>query len=206
MRADLIDSIRPGRIGAEAVFPEAAFGVVWSSADDPKWAVNIPMNETKWKDYAELVGFVAIIISLVVLIIEVRQNTLATERQIALDRADSMTSAFFDSELASILEKIKSVDGLDRNIVPFTEAYDLSYREAVIWERHLQYAWSVLEAEFEADGPSPSLDASILSMLINRDNQLYVAYSGKFRFSEGFREYVTNLQGRVDEFEKMIRQ
>jgi hypothetical protein len=164
------------------------------------------MNETKWKDYAELIGFVAIIVSLVVLIIEVRQNTLATERQIALDRAASMTSAFFDSELASILEKIKSVDGLDRNIVPFIEAYDLSYPEAVIWERHLQYAWEVLEAEFEADGPSPSLDASILSLLITPDNQLYVTYSGKFRFSDDFRDYLTTLQGRVDEFVEIIRQ
>ena len=164
------------------------------------------MNETKWKDYAELIGFVAIIVSLVVLIIEVRQNTLAIERQIALDRAASMTSAFFDSELASILERIKSVDGLDRNIVPFIEAYDLSYSEAVIWERHLQYAWEVLEAEFEADGPSPSLDASILSLLITPDNQLYVTYSGKFRFSDDFRDYLTTLQGRMEEFVEIIRQ
>ena len=164
------------------------------------------MNQTKWKDYAELVGFVAIIVSLVVLIIEVRQNTLATERQIALDRAAAMTSPFFDSELPSILEQIKSLDGLDPNIVPFIETYDLSYPEAVIWERHLWYAWEVLEAEFEADGPSPSLDASILAMLINRDNQLYVTYSGKFRFSDDFRDYVTNLQGRVDEFAEMINE
>jgi hypothetical protein len=164
------------------------------------------MNQAKWKDYAELVGFVAIIISLVVLIIEVRQNTLATERQIALDRAAAMTSPFFDSELASILAKIKSADGADPNIVAFIEAYDLSYREAVIWERHLWYAWEVLAAEFEADGPSPSLDASVLAMLINRDNQLYVTHSGKFRFSDDFRDYVTTLQGRVDEFIEMINE
>lgn len=165
------------------------------------------MNQTKWKDYAELAGIVAIIVSLVVLIIEVRQNTLITERQIALDRAAAMTSPFFDSELPSILEKIKSHDGLDLNIVPFIEAYDLSYREAVIWERHLQYAWAVLEAEFEADGPSPSLDASILAMLSTRDNQFYVTYSGKFRFSDEFRDYVRTLQGRVDRFaQEMINE
>jgi hypothetical protein len=164
------------------------------------------MNQAKWKDYAELLGFVAIIISLVVLIVEVRQNTLATERQIALDRAAAMTSPFFDSELASILAKIKSADGADTNIMPFVETYDLSYPEAVIWERHLWYAWEVLEAEFEADGRSPSLDASVLAMLVTRDNQLYVTYSGKFRFSDDFRDYVTSLQGRVDEFAEMVKE
>jgi hypothetical protein len=90
--------------------------------------------------------------------------------------------------------------------VPFIETYDLSYPEAVIWERHLQYAWEVLQAEFEADGPSPSLDASILSMLINRDNQLYVTYSGSFRFSDDFRDYVASLEGRVDEFARMVEE
>jgi hypothetical protein len=117
-----------------------------------------------------------------------------------------MTSPFFDSELPSILAKIKSADGSDTNILPFVETYDLSYPEAVIWERHLWYAWEVLEAEFEADGPSPSLDESVLAMLAARDNQLYVTYSGKFRFSDGFRDYVTILQGRVDEFVEMINE
>ena len=93
------------------------------------------MNKLELKDYAEVVGLIAIVVSLAVLIVEVRENTLAIERQTALDRANSLTSPFFDSELASILDKIKSQDGPDVNIVPFVEAYDLSYREAVIWER-----------------------------------------------------------------------
>ena len=162
------------------------------------------MKPTSWKDIAELIGLMAIIVSLVVLIIEVRENTLAIERQMALDRADSFTSPFFESNLPSILTKIKSVDGPDSNIVPFIEAYDLSYTDAVIWERHLQYIWEVLEAEFEADGPSTKLDESLLSLLLSRDNQLYVTHSGKYRFSSEFRDYLAKLQDRLSKFESEI--
>jgi hypothetical protein len=162
------------------------------------------MNQSRLKEYAELVGLIAVVTSLAVLIIEVRENTVAVERQIALDRADAAATPFFDSELASILEKIKSVDGPDANIVQYMDAYNLSYRESVIWERHLQYVWSVFEAEFEADGPSTSLDRAILSLLTTHDNQIYVQSSSRFRFNKEFQAYVADLQNRVDDFRELL--
>jgi hypothetical protein len=162
------------------------------------------MKHLNLKEYGELVGLIAIVVTLAVLIVEVRENTLAIERQTALDRANSQTSPFFDSELATILDKIKSQDGPDPNILLFVEAYGLSYREAIIWERHLQYVWSVLEAEFDVDGPSASLENTILSLLISRDNQLYVQATSGFRFGEEFQAYVADLQNRVDEFRELM--
>ncbi len=105
-----------------------------------------------------------------------------------------------ESDLSAILAKIKAVDGPDSNIVPFMEAYELTYSEAALWERHLWYVWEVLEAEYVANGPSETLDNTVLSLLIARDVQLYVENSGGIRFSTEFRRYIDRLQNRVDDF------
>jgi len=84
------------------------------------------------------------------------------------------------------------------------KAYDLSYGEAVIWARHLWYVWEVLEAQFEADGPSETLGNSILLLLVSRDNQIYMKGAGDFRFGEEFRRYLADLQDRVDAFRESI--
>ena len=161
------------------------------------------MARMTWKEGAEAAGIVAIIISLVVLIVEVRENTLATERQTAVDRAAATTAPFFEADLASILAKIKAVDGEGaRHISAYMELYDLSHEEAILWGRHLWYLWAILEAEYRADGASEKLNNQISILLINRDNQIYVEDVINFRFSSEFREYVAELQKNLDEWKK----
>ena len=156
-----------------------------------------------WKDGAEAAGIIAIIISLVVLIVEVRENTLATERQTAVDRAAAATAPFFESDLASILAKIKAVDGEGApHISAYMELYDLSHEEATLWDRHLWYLWEVLEAEYVAEGSSEKLDNQIMLLLINRDNQVYLDASINVRFSAEFGQHVAALNEDLDQWKK----
>ena len=158
------------------------------------------MAKLNWREIAELAGITAVIVSLVILIIEVRGNTVALERQIAMDRANALAVPFFESELPSILAKIKSVDGAKGAIPLYMEEYDLSLSEAIRWERHLILLWETLEAQYIADGPSEDLDNQVSILLSNRDNQIYVTNTAKFRFSRGFRNYVSDRQANLDEW------
>jgi hypothetical protein len=161
------------------------------------------MAKMTWRDGAEAAGLVAIIASLVVLIVEVRENTLAVGRQTAIDRVAAATAPFFESDLASILVKIKAVDATGASyLATYMDVYDLSHEEAILWDRHLWYVWGVLEAEYAADGASEELDNQISILLINRDNQIYVEGVINFRFSSEFREYVAELQKNLDEWKK----
>ena len=160
------------------------------------------MAKMIWRDGAEAAGLVAIIVSLVFLIVEVRENSLEMERQTAVDRAAAATAPFFESDLASILVKIKTVDAPPPYLATYMEVYDLSFKEAILWERHLWYVWEVIEAEYRADGASETLNNQISILLINRDNQIYVEGVINFRFSSEFREYVAELQKNLDEWKK----
>ncbi len=54
-------------------------------------------------------------------------NTLALERQAAVDRAGSLNDAFFESpERSEILVKIKVIDGSDPVPQAFVDQYDLT--------------------------------------------------------------------------------
>jgi hypothetical protein len=158
------------------------------------------MAKLNLRDKVELAGIAAVIVSLVILIIEVRSNTVALERQIAMDRANALAAPFFESELPSILAKIKSGEEAKGAIPLFMEEWDLSMSEAIRWERHLILLWETLEAQYIADGPSEDLDNQVSILLVNRDNQIYVAQTSKFRFSRDFRSYVSDRQANLDEW------
>jgi hypothetical protein len=160
------------------------------------------MAKQSWREIGELVGISAIVVSLVVLIIEVRENTVAIERQIAMDRATALAAPFFESELPSILAKIQSVEGAHGATLAYMENWDLSLSEAIRWERHLLLLWETLEAQYIADGPSEELDNQVSILLANRDNQIYVEHVSEFRFSDDFRIYVIERQTNLDEWLK----
>jgi hypothetical protein len=154
------------------------------------------MTQPAWKDIAEAVGIVAIVLSLILLVIEVRDNTAAVARQTALDRVAFITEPFFDSDLSRILAKIKAVDSENApQIVAFMKAYDLTHEEAITWDRHLWLIWEVLEAEYLVEGASQELDNQIRTLLSAPDNQVYVDLVGPYRFSTQFAEHVRELRG-----------
>lgn len=156
------------------------------------------MRNSDWKDYAELAGIAAVIVTLLILVLEVRQNTAAIERQSAIDRANSFSAPFFDSRLPEILASKYSVDGVYPPVSTYMETYGWSAEDAILWERHLALLWETLEAEHAYAGPNEELDNLISALLSNQDNQIYVDAVSRFRFREEFRAYVDALRSNLD--------
>jgi len=153
----------------------------------------------------EIIGILAVGVSLIVLIIEVRENTLTMERQAAIDRVEALTAPFFQTDLAKVAAKIAQQKGVYPLLTAFMKEYDLTLEEAILWERHLWYLWEVLEAEYIAEGESEELENQIRILLINSDNAQYVESTKTFRFSKQFRVYLVRLQTGQEEFERGLR-
>lgn len=124
--------------------------------------------------WAEITASFAVVVSLVLLIQEVQGNTQALERQAALDRAIALNSPFFEAtELASVLAKIKDVDGADPVPEALADRYGLTAEEAILWERHLWLTWSNLEADYAEIGESEELSRILRLLLSHPDQQVY---------------------------------
>lgn len=151
-----------------------------------------------WAQWAEIAASLTVVITLVLLVQEVRRNTRALQRQADVERAVAMTYPFFENPgLADVLDKIKAVDGQDPVPRALMEHYGLTGREAILWERHLLLIWQGLEADYEAVGESPTLGNMIRSLWCAPDNRLYLTAEEQFSTSE-FREYVTRLRATSD--------
>ena len=162
------------------------------------------MSQMNLRNIAELISVTAIVVSLIFLIIEVRENSLAIEQQSAIARADAITQPFFESNLASVLEKISVVDGAVGMAPQFAEKYKLTLQEAILWERHLWYVWEVAEATYITEGASEKLQKQIQMMLLSPDHSLYVKNALKYQFNHEFRDYVIKLQQNQAAFLKSL--
>jgi len=154
------------------------------------------MNLQKWTAWTEVVASITVVITLVFLIYEVRQNTAAIERQTYLDRQTRLIDPYLNSaEFRSVYSKIKSKDGREPRVQAFVDRYGLTYEEAVYWVRHLDENWRGLEADFTHYGPSAELDALTVGLLSFPDALLYwesALESGNF--SDAFRKHVESLR------------
>jgi hypothetical protein len=153
------------------------------------------MKLERWAHWAEIGASVAVVASLLLLVQQVRQNTVMLERQIALDRATAFNAPFLDdSPLADILARIKVVDGPEPVEEALMTRYDLEYAEAVRWVRHLALVWTALEADFVANGRSDPLDGVAWSLLGSPDNRLYWENGAPQVTDSGFRDHVSRLR------------
>jgi len=120
---------------------------------------------------AEIVSGIAIVITIVLLIVEVRSNSELLQRQFELERVDR--SAIFDSQyLPGILEKIKSVDGVGRAVQAYMDRYDLTYVEADRWVRYMRQQWQAHEADFRF-GETAHLEDTIPALMSFPDQVLF---------------------------------
>ena len=132
------------------------------------------MKLQQWAHLAEIGASVGVIVTLLLLLQEVRGNTAAIERQASLDRTASWTAPFFpSSDLPDILAKIKAVDGEEPGQQAFVDRYNLTAEESILWIRHLSSIWTRLETEYLYDGPSEALGLVIQGLLTTPDNQLF---------------------------------
>ncbi len=148
----------------------------------------------KLKDIAlltEIVGGVGILISLVVLVLEVRQNTALVERQILLDRSNWVAQIIDSPYIAPIFAKIKAIDD---DIVPteraFMRQYDLTFEEATRFTTWLRREWNGYQAEFELG--TPGLDSVIKDMLQHKDQNLFWTTT-RSQYAADFVNFVDDL-------------
>lgn len=110
-------------------------------------------NHGRLQGWMELAVGVSVVISLVVLIVEVRTNTRALERQSRMDYISAITEPYLDDvRLGDVLAKVKAVDGREPTVQALMDAYGLTDTEASTWGRFLYRNWYGLEADYKYGG------------------------------------------------------
>jgi hypothetical protein len=108
------------------------------------------MKIRNFSSWIDTIASIAVVIGLVLLILEIRVNTQAIERQAAVDRAAALTEPFYQSEtLRSASEKVRAVDERVGAEAAFIEHYNMTPEEAILWNRHCIQLWSVIKADFD---------------------------------------------------------
>jgi hypothetical protein len=143
----------------------------------------------------ELVSGIAVLVTLIVLVVEVRTNTQAVRLQATEYRSTAFLLPLINPEtLPSLYAKVKEVDGLDdRTITAMMERYEMTVEEAIQWTRFMGLNWSVIEYEYAANGPSVSLNSRIRGFLNATDLRLHFDNSPRRLFDNDFREYVESM-------------
>ena len=151
------------------------------------------MKNGRWAQRVEVIASVSVVVTLVLLIVEVRANTGALERQILLDRAANVTTPFMEGPaLLEAFRRVKSIDGWGPLEAEFMEHYGLEPDQSVAWMMFLYKVWSGLEADYAFAGASDELTASVQGLLAIPDNQMYWKHSAG-GFSPEFAAYVETV-------------
>jgi hypothetical protein len=151
------------------------------------------VQDSRWTQRIEIVASISVVITLILLVIEVRGNTKALERQVLLDRASSVAIPFMEGpELLEAFEKVKVVDGWGALETELMERYGLEPAQAVAWMFFLYKIWHGLEADYYYSGPSDELVGSIDGLLQFPDDRLYWSHQAS-EFLPEFRAYVESV-------------
>lgn len=119
-----------------------------------------------WVDIAEITASLAVVVTLVILIVQIREAGLIEQRESAIRAAEWDAAVFLQSDvLAEALTKIKAVDGIEEGIQELMDRYDMSYEQAAAWNRYLVLNWAGVQADYLYHGRSKELDQRILHNL-----------------------------------------
>ena len=146
--------------------------------------------------WSEVVASLGVIVTLALLVREVRDNTRALEREALVSRANTLYAPYLgESEVPAILAKVKAVDGPEELEQAYIARYGLSYEEAAIWARYEGTIWSGLEADFALLGDSPAI-AERIRVLLKRypDIQLWWEVASPLLAGPEFRAYVNGIR------------
>jgi len=148
--------------------------------------------------WVEIVANFGVIVTLVLLMLQVRDNTRALEGQAILQRGAAFTEPFLSESAApEILAKIKAVDGSEPVVAAYIERYGLTYAEASVWLRHVLSIWTSLEAEYAVLGESPDLANRIQILFPFPDQEIWFDNGGPdFLSTPQFRDYVERLRAQ----------
>jgi hypothetical protein len=153
------------------------------------------MRLQPWTQLAEIVASAAVVITLLFLIMEVRGNTRAVERQIGLDGVARVTAPLINfADFAEIYGRVKAIDGPEPLTAAFAERYRLTLEQSVRWARYHHQLWLGLQADYLYSGPSARLDNTLRVLLSFPDSRLFWDHE-KGLFTEAFAAHVEALRG-----------
>ncbi len=149
--------------------------------------------------WAEILANLGVIVTLVVLILQVADNTRALRGQAITERGSAFTDPFLsESQAPAVLAKIKAVDGPEPLVRAYMDRYDLTYEEGAVWSRHVLSLWTSLEAEFAVLGASDELGGRIQILLPFPDIELWFEHGGpEWLSTPGFRSYIESLRATL---------
>jgi hypothetical protein len=154
------------------------------------------MKLRMWVDIAEITASVAVVVTLLLLILQMRESDERERVHNALRMAQWDAQMFLQSDqLPVISAKIEAARNPDF-MYEFRKRYDLSIQEAVVWNRWLFLLWKSLEAEYLSVGPSNELAERIRHAISYEDQQLVILSaltSIDPLFHEKFKKYVNSL-------------
>lgn len=148
-------------------------------------------------NWAEVVETGVILFSLVLLILEVRDNTRALKLQAYMDRAEAHVRPYFDVEdFDRVYAKIKAVDTEfpEAAILAFQDRYEMTQREALLWVRHMDDLWLNFEGDYLYGADRETLASDLATYLSFPDQQMY--YAAVYEsFDPAFQAFVRDLPG-----------
>jgi hypothetical protein len=149
--------------------------------------------------WAEILANFGVVVTLVILIFQVGDNTRALRGQAILDRGAAFTEPFLSESAApTVLSKIKAVDGPEPLVQAYMERYDLTYEEGALWSRHQHSIWTSLEAEYAVLGESDELSNRIRILIPWADTDLWFENGGpEWLSTPGFRGYIERLRAEI---------
>ena len=133
------------------------------------------MKIEKGMQVAEISANLAVVLTLIFLALQVRQNSALVERQIAMEYNALSNASFLDANrLSEVMTKIYEVDQhVAPNVAVFMDAYGLSISEADLWERHLSSIWIGMLVDYNMRGESPELTGRIETALGSPSSRLF---------------------------------
>ena len=154
------------------------------------------MKIKEWAPVAEVIASVAVVITLIALIVEIRQGALMQEQQMQMDRIAILNDPFLSSpELATVYAKVKAVDGLEPVAEAFIERYELTVEEAVLWSRLVQSVWQTWQSQYLFGGPSEELESNIRDIFHYPDVQIVYQTNEDGMLKPEFIAYVDSIIG-----------
>ena len=144
----------------------------------------------------EIVGALAVVVTLAYLAVQIRQNTRMMQREAHLDRIRHVADPLIGSpeRLIEVLGKISAKDGSREPVtLAFMETFDLAYDEAITFLRYLHRLWFGYEADYLFTGRSDHLDKIIRAMLTFPNCKLFWQFEREWLFSPEFVAYVDSL-------------
>jgi len=145
--------------------------------------------------WVEIIANVGVIATLLILILQVRDNTQVLRSQAIVQRAAPLLQPFIEqAPIPDILAQIKAVDGSEPMVQAYMDRYGLTYADGNSWARHVSQVWVSMEAEYALFGGSDFLDGRIRGLLSSQDQRIWYENGGAQRaLSDVFLEYVEEV-------------